>query len=133
MIEVSDLATHGDMAFLSEHVTRAREIVVRHGWNSTSYQILNPGIELWFSSDKRAVLGYSRRGTVLVAAGSPVCASEALASVCDEFETFARGEGYGVCYVCAEDRIEPYWRNRPATFPLHWERSRSGTRLSGRM
>jgi phosphatidylglycerol lysyltransferase len=95
----------GSMTSFPEHVIRAGEIVARYGWNSTSYQILNPGIELWFSSDNRAVLGYTRRAPLLVAAGGPVCASETVASVCDEFETFARRKGYGVCYVCAEERM----------------------------
>jgi phosphatidylglycerol lysyltransferase len=101
------------MASLSEHVNLAREIVVKHGWNTTSYQILNPGIELWFSSKNRAVLGYTRRASMLVAAGEPVCTREALASVCDEFETFARSKGCGVCYVCAEDRIRTVLAQSP--------------------
>ncbi len=83
----------------------ARDIVVEHGWNTTAYQILNPGIELWFSSDKRAVLGYTRGAGMLVVAGAPICASQTLISVCAEFENFARRDGCGVCYVCAEDRI----------------------------
>jgi phosphatidylglycerol lysyltransferase len=83
----------------------AREIVVECGWNATSYQILNPGIDLWFSSGTRAVVGYTRRGAVLLVAGAPVCATEALASVCGEFEAVARREGYRVCYVCAEERL----------------------------
>lgn len=104
-METTARFTNGCMASFSEHVKLAREIVIEYGWNATSYQILNPGIELWFSSKHRAVLGYTRRASMLVAAGAPVCAKEALGSVCDEFETFARGNGCGVCYVCAEDRI----------------------------
>ncbi len=96
----------GVMAYVSpEHVNLAREIVVKYGWNTTSYQILNPGLELWFSGQNRAVSGYTRRAGMLVAAGEPVCEREALASVCDEFETFARRSGCGVCYVCAEEQI----------------------------
>ena len=102
----------GTMA-LPESVNLAREIVIQYGWNTTSYQILNPGIELWFSCSNRAVLGYTRRAGILVAAGEPVCASEALASVCEEFETFARRAGYGVCYVCAEDRVRTVLAQSP--------------------
>jgi len=29
---------------------RARELICQFGWNATAYQILNPGIDLWFSS-----------------------------------------------------------------------------------
>jgi phosphatidylglycerol lysyltransferase len=83
----------------------AREFVLQYGWNATSYQILNPGFDLWFSTKHRAVVGYTRRGSVVLAAGVPVCAAEALGAVCEEFEEFARGSGWGVCYVCAEERL----------------------------
>jgi phosphatidylglycerol lysyltransferase len=83
----------------------AREIVLAHGWNSTSYQILNPGIQHWFSPDHRAVTGYTRRGNVLLVAGGPICDLESLAAVCDQFEAFARRQGRRVCYVCAEERL----------------------------
>lgn len=98
---------------LSGDVSLARDIVNRYGWHATAYQILNPGIELWFSSKRPAVVGYTRRAPVLVAAGAPVCADEALASVCDEFEAFARSQGYGVCYVCAEDQLRTVLAQSP--------------------
>ncbi len=94
-------------------VELAREIVIEHGWNATSYQILNPGIELWFSAIHRAVVGYSRSGGVLMVAGAPVCDLGALASVCDEFEAFARRGRRRVCYVCAEDRLRLLFAQSP--------------------
>ena len=36
----------------------AREIVLEHGWNATCYQILNPGIHLWFSAAHRALVTF---------------------------------------------------------------------------
>lgn len=87
----------------------ARQIVIAHGWNTTSYQILNPGMELWFSSSHHAVAGYTRRGKVLLAAGGPVCDPGALASVCDQFEAFAAQQGWRVCYVCAEQRLQAHF------------------------
>ena len=30
-------------------VARARQLVLEHGWNATAYQIVNRGIEHWFS------------------------------------------------------------------------------------
>jgi len=83
----------------------ARELVLSYGWNSTCYQILNPGIEHWFSSLRRGVAGYTRRHGVLLVAGAPVCALESLREVCREFEGFARRQGCHVCYVCAEERL----------------------------
>jgi len=84
----------------------ARGIVMAHGWNATSYQILNPGIRHWFSPIHQAVVGYKRRGNMLLVAGGPVCGLGALASVCDQFEDFARQQGRRVCYVCAEERLQ---------------------------
>ncbi|HEY3939605.1 MAG TPA: DUF2156 domain-containing protein [Bryobacteraceae bacterium] len=86
-------------------ITLARELVMSYGWNATSCQILNPGIDHWFSSTAQAVVGYTRRGNLLAAAGSPVCVREMLPDVCAEFEAYARSVGCRVCYVCAEERL----------------------------
>jgi phosphatidylglycerol lysyltransferase len=91
----------------------AREIVLAHGWNSTSYQILNPGIQHWFSPTHRAVTGYTCRGNMLLVAGGPICELEALAAVCDQFEAFAQRQGRRVCYVCAEERLRALFAQSP--------------------
>jgi phosphatidylglycerol lysyltransferase len=87
-------------------VERARRIVLAHGWNSTSYQILNPGIEHWFSRKYEAVVGYVACQGVRVVAGAPVCANEYLPKVAAEFENDAAQTGERVCYFCAEARLE---------------------------
>lgn len=87
-------------------VDRARTLVLRHGWNATSYQILNPGIDLWFSAADDAVVGYARRHGVFVAAGAPVCEPARLLEVSDEFEATAAAEGCRVCYFGVESRFE---------------------------
>jgi phosphatidylglycerol lysyltransferase len=51
---------------------RARELVLRYGWNATAYQIVNPGIRQWFSGAGDAVVGYVTRWGVRVVAGAPV-------------------------------------------------------------
>jgi phosphatidylglycerol lysyltransferase len=89
---------------------RAREIVLERGWNSTSYQILNPGIDYWFSAVRRAVVGFVSRSGVRVVAGAPVCASEDLQWAAREFERDARLSGERVCYFCAEERLEAVCR-----------------------
>jgi phosphatidylglycerol lysyltransferase len=82
-----------------------RELVMTYGWNTTAYQILNPGFEYWFARSAPAVVAYTRRRNVLVVAGAPVCAHEALAAVAAEFERFASDDCCRVCYVCAADRL----------------------------
>jgi phosphatidylglycerol lysyltransferase len=91
----------------------ARRLVLEHGWCSTCYQILNPGIRHWFSSAGDAVAGYVRRHRTLVVAGAPVCRPERLAAVASELEAQARASGLRVCYVCAEDRLDAIWGNSP--------------------
>lgn len=88
------------------NVNRARELVLRHGWNATAYQILNPGIAHWFSAAGDAVIGYVRRSRVRVVAGAPVCAPERLRDVAVEFATNARACGDRVCYFGAGERLE---------------------------
>ncbi len=76
------------------------------GWNSTAYQILNPGILRWFSGADDAVTGYAATRGAWVAVGAPVCAIERLAEVAAEFEHAAECENKSVCYFCAEARLE---------------------------
>lgn len=110
---------------------RARDLVMEFGWNSTSYQILNPGIELWFATSANAVIGYTHRHGVLLVAGAPICPLAKLEQVCREFEFFAQGRRCSVCYVCAEERLRSFFAPRsdhstvalgaqPAWNPQEW-------------
>jgi phosphatidylglycerol lysyltransferase len=98
---------------IAENTARARKLVLEHGWNSTSYQILNPGIEHWFTDSAPAVVGYVRRHRYLLAAGAPVCPPDALPWVLREFEEFARSQSCKVCYVCAGDRLRALLADSP--------------------
>jgi phosphatidylglycerol lysyltransferase len=83
----------------------ARDLAMTYGWNTTAYQILNPGLQHWYAPTARAVVAYMRRQNVLLVAGAPVCAADALGSVLAAFERFARDQGCRVCYVCAAERM----------------------------
>jgi phosphatidylglycerol lysyltransferase len=87
-------------------LARARELVLRHGWNAAAYQILNPGMRLWFSRDGDAVAGFAEWGRVRVVAGAPVCAPERLPAVAAELEADARAQGSALCYFGAGARLE---------------------------
>src|SRR5690348_4484505 len=112
-------------------LSRARELVLAYGWNATSYQIVNPGISLWFSRKGDAVIGYVERHRTRVVAGAPVCPPERLRDVVGEFELDCRGCGRRVCYFGAEQRLESLLtQNRthamvllgaqPSWDPAHW-------------
>ena len=93
---------------------RARSLVLRHGWNVTAYQILNPGIAYWFSAAGDAVVGFAHRRGVYVVAGAPVCAADRLPAVVAEFEREMRANGGHVCYFGAGERLEGLLRGDPS-------------------
>jgi phosphatidylglycerol lysyltransferase len=110
---------------------RARDLVMRYGWNTTCFQIVNPGIEYWFGSDERSVVGYVRSGGIRVVAGAPVCPNELLKGVSEEFEKDAAADGFGVCYFGAEGRLDTIYRDaadhssvllgaQPVWHPAEW-------------
>lgn len=94
-----------------EAVERARALALRFGRNATAYQILNPGIRLWFGPHGEAVVGYVQRPGVRVAAGAPVCAPARLLEVAAAFEEQAGGDR--VCYFGAEQPLYARLAPRP--------------------
>ncbi len=86
---------------------------MRYGWNATCYQILNPGISLWFSRDGAAVVGYVTAHGYRIIAGEPVCDPARLAAVSTAFEADTRQAGQRVCYFGSEDRMILILEQRP--------------------
>jgi phosphatidylglycerol lysyltransferase len=114
-----------------EPVRRARELVMQYGWNATAYQIVNPGIEHWFSADGDAVVGFVDCAGMRVVAGAPVSSEQRLPAVIREFEKASSDDGRGVCYFGAEARLESALREsrdhsmallgaQPAWNPASW-------------
>ncbi|MFL5501680.1 MAG: bifunctional lysylphosphatidylglycerol flippase/synthetase MprF [Gemmatimonadaceae bacterium] len=96
-----------------EQLRRARALILEHGWNATAYQILNPGIEIWFSETGDAAVGYVRHRRTLVVGGAPVCALERLDAIAGEFAADARRRGLKICYFGAGDRLESIYAGDP--------------------
>jgi phosphatidylglycerol lysyltransferase len=112
-------------------IERARELILEYGWNSTSFQIINPGIKRWFSAAKDAVVGYALASGVRVAVGGPVCDKARLHAVAREFEGDAETNFERVCYFGAERRLESVYATskdhtkfllgaQPAWNPTRW-------------
>src|SRR5690348_17076259 len=121
----------------SDPLARARALVLAYGWNATAYQIVNPGMSLWFSERDDAVIGYVERRLTRVVAGAPVCPLERLEEVVTEFEQECAARQRRVCYFGAEERLEGFFRNRadharvllgsqPSWNPAHWASIVSG-------
>jgi phosphatidylglycerol lysyltransferase len=90
----------------------ARDLVMRHGWNAVAYQILNPGMRLWFSSAGDAVAGYVSFGRVRIVAGAPVCPRERVREVARELEADANAHGERVVFFAAGTRLEQAFSER---------------------
>jgi phosphatidylglycerol lysyltransferase len=115
-------------------VRRARDLVIAHGWNATAYQIVNPGIQHWFSPKGDAVVGFVEYTGFRVVAGAPVCSLERLPAVVEEFEGDATESGRRVCYFGAEARLDSTLAHsanhsrallgaQPAWNPTNWDES----------
>lgn len=96
---------------LADNYFRARQLVIKYGWNSTCFQIVNPGIEYWFGADNESVVGFVTSGRSRVVAGAPVCGLAALPAVTKAFEDDALASNIGICYFGAEARLESVLRN----------------------
>ena len=107
-------------------------MVLDYSWNPIAYQILNPGISHWFSTQQDAVVGYVTCNRIRVVAGAPICRPTVLPKVVEEFEEDARRSRERVCYFHAGPRFAsvvsgsrkhsiarigslPYWN------PLDWQ------------
>lgn len=86
--------------------TDARALVLTHGWNAVAYQVLNPGIEHWFSDEGDAVVGFAPFKRWRVVVGAPVCAASRLADVAMAFEADARARREHVLFFGAGARLE---------------------------
>lgn len=71
---------------------RVRDLVLRHGWNATCYQTVNPIFEYSFFPELDAVVAYVRAHGRRVVAGAPVCSLENLTTVMDAFEHLEKSE-----------------------------------------
>ena len=113
-----------------------QQLVARYGWNSTSFQTLEPGFLYWFAPDNSAVVAYVDTGRAWVAAGEPMAAAEQLPHVVDAFIAAARKNLRRVVFFATEERLkactplaatqigeQPVWR--PDSWGQTVQRSRS--------
>jgi phosphatidylglycerol lysyltransferase len=114
---------------------RVLKLLQAHGWNATSFQILEPGFSYWFDGED-ACVGYVDVGRGWVVAGAPIAAYERLAEVTRSFLAAANAAGKRVTCFATESRFhqavgwhdlrigdQPVWDSEDWTTTL--ERSRS--------
>jgi phosphatidylglycerol lysyltransferase len=83
---------------------RVLALLRAHGWNATSFQILEPGFRYWFDEDD-ACVGYVDTGEALVVAGAPVAPLARLREVTQGFVSFAQTKGRRACFFATESRF----------------------------
>lgn len=98
-----------------------RRLVLAHGWNTTCFQLLNPGLEYWLSAAGDAAAGYVRHRRWWVVAGAPVAAAERLPGAVDELAAASRRDGARLAFFAAEQRLDGVLSD-----PGRWSRLRLG-------
>jgi phosphatidylglycerol lysyltransferase len=95
-----NLAPDADLSVRS----RVLALVRRHGWNATSFQVLEGGYRYWFEGDDAGV-AYVDTGSAWVAAGAPLAEEQRLGQVAAEFVSAAAREGRSACFFATEQRF----------------------------
>jgi phosphatidylglycerol lysyltransferase len=105
---------------------RVLALLKRHGWNATSFQILEPGFRYWFDGDD-ACVGYVDTGRAWVAAGPPIAAANQLAGMAVRFCEAAAAAHRRACCFATESRFRdstawPAMRigDQPSWDPAAW-------------
>ncbi|MFE8602923.1 phosphatidylglycerol lysyltransferase domain-containing protein [Archangium violaceum] len=87
----------------TEHA-RVLGLLKRHGWNATSFQVLEPGYSYWFDGED-ACVAYVDTGQAWVVAGAPIAPHERLGEVARRFEAHAAASGRRLCFFATEQRM----------------------------
>src|SRR5215470_5706368 len=78
-------------AYSDSDTGRALAVLRRHGWNATSFQILEPGFRYWFEAD--VCVAYIDTGSAWVAAGAPIGPPHLVPAAAQRFVVAAAGNG----------------------------------------
>ena len=81
---------------------RVLPLLRQHGWNTTSFHILERGFSYWFDAAAEACVAYVDTGRAWVAAGAPIAADAEIADVARRFVAAARLARRRVCLVAIE-------------------------------
>jgi phosphatidylglycerol lysyltransferase len=113
---------------------RVLALLKRFGWNSTSFQVLEPGFRYWFDGED-ACVGYVDTGRAWVVAGPPIAATSAVADVSARFVAAAAAEHRRVCCFGTETRFteQTHWPalrvgDQPMWAPEDWSEVVRGSR-----
>jgi len=92
------------MSPLDAERRRVLAVLRRHGWNATSFQVLEPGFRYWFADDD-ACAAYVDTGGAWVAAGAPLTAAHRVGEVAERFRGAAHAAQRRVAFFGVEQRL----------------------------
>ncbi len=92
---------------LSERDERDRVLALlrAHGWNTTSFQVLEHGFSYWFDPEGEGCVAYVDTGRAWVAAGAPIGPEGDVARCADRFIDAARRARRRACFFAVEERF----------------------------
>jgi phosphatidylglycerol lysyltransferase len=112
---------------------RMLDLLKRHGWNSTSFQVMEPEFRYWFDDEHDAGIGYLDTGRAWVVAGAPIAAMDVVPAVVEAFEREAIARGRRVAWFAVEPRFVAAapMRSLPVGLQAWWDPRRWEERHRG--
>ncbi len=83
---------------------RVLSLLRQHGWNATSFQVLEPGLRYWFHGGD-ACVAFVDTGRAFVVAGAPIASEARMREVAGRFATYARRCGRRLRFFAVADRF----------------------------
>jgi hypothetical protein len=115
---------------MDEIRARVLELLRRHGWNSTSFQVLEEGFRYAFDEQADACVAYAETAGAWVVAGAPIAPPEAYAGVVARFVAKAQQARRRVAFFAVEERFlrahpmpSLHIGEQPAWEPAAWDRT----------
>jgi phosphatidylglycerol lysyltransferase len=123
---------------MSAERARVLELLRRHGWNATSFQVLEEGFEYAFEETDDAAgacVAYVDTGRAWVVAGAPIASAADAANVATRFVARAEDARRRVAFFAVEDRFVEASRfpsvrvgEQPTWDPSRWDESLLGSK-----
>lgn len=84
---------------------RVLELLRRHGFNTTSFQALEEGLDHWWDAGADACVAYADTGRAWVAAGAPIAALDDIAPVAERFVEAARANRRRAVFFASQEHL----------------------------
>lgn len=104
-LEARPIGSSTDEESSPDSRSRVLSLLRLHGWNTTSFQVLERGFTYWFHPDLDACVAYVDTGRAWVAAGAPIATDSDVSRCADAFVAAARSQGRRASFFAVEHRF----------------------------